>query len=120
MGRISNGSTNRVLGAPAMHSVLCPTDSYKCNQGRRSVSGSTVARSQDTLELPNIKSTGISLNEWITKEEMHLSKHGMDAMFWMQKDMTQTTYINMLKEWNIFSYDEIDTWIANETFDIYN
>jgi len=119
MGGTPNGSTNGVLGAPAMHSALRPTDSYKDAIKVEEACQAPLPESRQ-LGVPNIKSTGISLTEWITEEEMHLSKHGMDAMFWVRKDMTQPTYINLLKDWNIFLNEEIDTWLANETFDIYN
>jgi len=102
-----------------MHSALRPTDSYKDAIKVEEACQAPLPESRH-LGVPNIKSTGISLTEWITEEEMHLSKHGMDAVFWVQKDLTQPTYINLLKDWNIFSNEEIDTWLANEMFDIYD
>jgi len=119
MGGTPNGSTNGVMGVPAMHSVLCLTDLYKNAIKVEKACQAPLPESRH-LGVPNIKSTGISLTKWITEKEMHLSKQGMDAVFWVQNDLTQPTYINLLKDWNIFSDEEIDTWLAKETFDIYN
>jgi len=46
----------------------------------------------------------------------------MDSIFWVRKDVTTNNYVDLLEEWNQFSNEEINKWLANENanFDAYN
>jgi len=52
----------------------------------------------------------------------HIRNTGMDAVFFVRKNMVAPLYTNLLEEWNQFSNEEIDTWLADESanFDEYD
>jgi len=73
------------------------------------------------LGLPDHKNdTSISLTKWIQAAALHMRETGMDAAFFVCKDTNIATYIDLLEEWNRFSNDEIDKWLADKTFDKYD
>jgi len=39
---------------------------------------------------------------------------GMHAVFFVQKDVTDPTYIDLLEEWNQCSNKEINQWLADK------
>jgi len=66
--------------------------------------------------------------EWYTYftypvDSSHVATHaktGMDAVFLVCKNTNIPMYVDLLEEWNQFSNDEIDKWLADKTFNKYN
>ncbi len=44
----------------------------------------------------------------------------MDAMLFVHKNTNNPMYVDLLDEWNQFSNDEINKWLADEMFDKYD
>jgi len=73
------------------------------------------------LGLPDHKNDAmITLTEWITAVAIHMRNTGMDSVFFVRKNTTILTYSDLLEEWNQFSNEEINQWLADETFDAYD
>ncbi len=67
------------------------------------------------LGLPDHKNdTIITLTEWITTITIHMRNTSMDAVFFVQKDVTNPTYIDLLEEWNQCSNKEINQWLSDK------
>jgi len=73
------------------------------------------------LGLPDHKNDAtVTLTEWITNVVLHMRNTGMDAVFFVRKNINVATYTDLLEEWNRFSNDKINQWLDDEMFDKYD
>jgi len=54
------------------------------------------------------------------KVALHMHNTSMDAMLFVHKNTNNPMYVDLLDEWNQFSNDEINKWLADEMFDKYD
>jgi len=109
-----------VLTEPVNHWAYCTQDSLKDAMKSEEMCQEPLGETQ-CLGLPNHKNNAsISLTKWIQAVALHTHETRMDAVFFICKNTNIATYIDLLEEWNRFSNDEINKWLAEKTFNKYD
>jgi len=114
------GGAPGTLTEPVTHSAFCSQDSLK--DAMKSEETCQMALKENLrLGLPDHKNDAtVTLTEWITNVALHMQNTGMDAVFFVRKNINVATYTDLLEEWNRFSNDKINQWLDDETFDKYD